>query len=251
MDMDDGLLRSLWTRFFRYNWAFGLFLVLLFGIPRFVLILEANVSGTYNFAFIIFFLMWFTPFVFLTKKGRKKIGLKRPGHYRHLLVSFLLGVLSCAVVFGIFTLLYQITLDHAFVYILRSGGVPSGLADSDKLIYFSIAVIPCMLFSPIGEEFLYRGVVHGSFVNRFGEVKASFFDSLAFALTHLAHFGIIYDAGHWHFSVLPALLWVVCMFSVSQVFFRCKLLCDSITGAVLAHAGFNFAMMYFIFYWIY
>lgn len=42
MDMDDGLLRSLWTRFFRYNWAFGLFLVLLFGIPRFVLVLEAN-----------------------------------------------------------------------------------------------------------------------------------------------------------------------------------------------------------------
>lgn len=107
-----------------------------------------------------------------------------------------------------------------------------------------------MLFSPIGEEFLYRGVVHGSFIAKYGEVKASIFDGLAFALTHLAHFGIIYQAGSWDFYMVPALLWVVSMFTVSQVFFRCKLMCDSIFGAVFSHAGFNFAMMYFIFYYI-
>ena len=52
-----------------------------------------------------------------------------------------------------------------------------------------------MTFSPIGEELFYRGIVHGSFTGRFGEQKASFFDSLTFAITHLAHFGIVYVLG--------------------------------------------------------
>lgn len=244
-------LRKFWQRFFSYNWIFGLFLILLFGIPRFALVLQANVSGKYNFAFIIFFLMWFAPLVFLTKQGRRSMGMKRPNHYVRLLFSFIAGVLSCAVVFGLFLLLYEKAEGNAFVYIAKAGGVPAGLADLDRLIYFLIAAIPSMLFSPIGEEFLYRGVVHGSFVQRFGETKASFFDSSAFALTHLAHFGIVYQITGWAFLPVPAVLWVFSMFTVSQVFFRCKLMCDSIYGAVFAHAGFNFAMMYFIFYSIY
>lgn len=243
-------LRKFWLHFFTYNWKFGVFLILLFGIPRFILVLQANVSGGYSQAFIIFFLMWFTPVVFLTKYGRRTIGMKRPRHYMRLLYSFALGILSCTVIFGVFLLLYDKTIGNAFVYISNIGKTPTDLADSDRLIYFLIATIPSMLFSPIGEEFLYRGVVHGSFVGKFGEVKASIFDGLAFALTHLAHFGIIYQAGYWDFYTVPALLWVVSMFVVSQVFFRCKLMCDSIFGAAFSHAGFNFTMMYFIFYHI-
>ncbi|MDR0938518.1 MAG: CPBP family intramembrane metalloprotease [Mediterranea sp.] len=124
------------------------------------------------------------------------------------------------------------------------------ISEFERLTYFLVAAIPSMIFSPIGEEFLFRGLVHGSFVCRFGEVGALFFDSGAFALTHLAHFGIIYSAGGWSFLPIPALLWVLSMFLVSQVFFRCKLMCDSIFGAVFSHSGFNFAIMYFILYHI-
>lgn len=244
-------LRKFWLRYFQYNWKFGLFLILLFGIPRFILVLQANMSGTYNYAFIIFFLMWFTPIIFLTKQGRKSISLNRPNHYIRLLYSFALGLLSCTAIFFVFYLLFGHSLNNAFGYIGRLGAIPSNLPASDKWIYFLIATIPSMIFSPIGEEFLYRGVVHGSFVSRFGEVRASYFDGLAFALTHLAHFGIVYTALGWSFLPIPAVLWVLSMFAVSQVFFRCKLLCDSIWGAVFSHAGFNFTMMYFIFYWIY
>lgn len=73
-------LRTFWLRYFRYNWKFGLFLILLFGIPRFILVLQASKAGTYNLAFIVFLLMWFTPLVFLTKQGRKSIFLHRPNH---------------------------------------------------------------------------------------------------------------------------------------------------------------------------
>lgn len=106
-----------------------------------------------------------------------------------------------------------------------------------------------MIFSPIGEEFLYRGVIHGSFVEKSGEFKASIYDSLAFALTHLAHFGIIYDGEAWQFLLAPSILWVLSMFLVSQLFFRCKMMSQSIFGAVLSHSGYNLAMMYLIFYY--
>ena len=242
-------LRKFWTRFFTYNWVFGLALILLFGIPRFIMVLQANVSGGYSSVFIIFLLMWFAPLIFLTKLGRKNMEMKRPNSYLRLLYSFVLGALSCVLIFGVFWLLYQNTESNAFAYISRISGAPMGdISDSDKLIYFIIAVIPSMLVSPIGEEFFYRGVVHGSFVGQFGEAKASVFDSLAFAFTHLAHFGIVYLAGQWTFLPLPAIIWVISMFAVSQLFFRCKLMCDSILGAIFSHAGFNFAMMYFIFY---
>ncbi|MDR0938279.1 MAG: CPBP family intramembrane metalloprotease [Mediterranea sp.] len=245
------VLLRIWQHIFKFDWRFGVFLVLLFGIPRFILVLDANVSGNYGTAFIIFFLMWFAPLLFLTKKGRREIGMWRPNRYIHLLGSFVTGALSCAAIFGMFVLFYGKGEGNAFVYMARATAQIGGtIPESERLTYFLIAAIPSMIFSPIGEEFLFRGVVHGSFVGQFGESGASFFDSGAFALTHLAHFGIVYSAGNWSFLPIPALLWVLAMFFVSQVFFRCKLMCNSIFGAVLSHSGFNFAMMYFIFYHI-
>lgn len=242
-------LNKIWSRYFSYNWQFGLALILLFGVPRFILVLDANMSGGYGTAFIIFFVMWFTPFIFLTRKGRREIGFKRPNNYLRLLYSFALGALGCGAIYGLFYLLYGNTISNSLVYISKAS-TSVVLDDSHRLIFFLIAAIPSMLFSPIGEEFLYRGVIHGSFVPKFGETKASLFDSLAFALTHLAHFGIIFDAGVWKLLPVPALLWVLSMFAVSRLFFACKQMCDSIFGAVLSHAGYNFAMMYFIFYHI-
>ncbi|MCD8080047.1 MAG: CPBP family glutamic-type intramembrane protease [Bacteroides sp.] len=241
-------LRPFWKHLFRYNWKFGLFLILLFGIPRFVLVLHANVSGGYNTAFIIFLLMWFTPLIFLTRQGRKEIGLRRPRSFLWLPASFLAGGLCCMMVFVLFGWLFSNPTHQPLNYIAGAGAVPAEISDSDRLTYFIIASIPSMLFSPIGEELLYRGLIHGSFTGQFGETRASVFDSLAFALTHLAHFGIIYQNGHWHFLWLPALLWVVCMFVTSQVFFRCKQTAGSLYGAIFSHAGFNLAMMYLIFY---
>jgi membrane protease YdiL (CAAX protease family) len=107
-----------------------------------------------------------------------------------------------------------------------------------------------MVFSPIGEELFYRGIVHGSFVPKTGEHMASIIDSLAFALTHLAHFGIVYIMGNWSFLFVPSLLWVFFMFLTSRLFFLCKVKTGSILGAIASHAGFNLAMMYFILYHI-
>lgn len=244
--MNDAI-KKLWRPYFHYDWKSGVFLILLFGIPRFIIVLQSYVNKSYGTVAWIFVGMWLLPFVLLTKAGRKDIGLRSPSPWWRTGLSFAAGGVACFLLFEAFAGLYGSSLENPFVYI--GGNNPTnGIAGNDKFIYFLIAAVPSMLFSPIGEEFLYRGVIHGCFAGRFGQTKASFFDSAAFALTHLAHFGIVYTAAAWRFLPLPSLLWMLSMFLVSQLFFRSKRYCHSLWGAVAAHAGFNLVMMYGIFY---
>ena len=243
--------RSIWKPFLRFSPLWGIIFILFIGIPRFILVLQANASGNYNFTSIIFVIMWLLPFIFLQKDGRRLIGLRKPVAFRSLLYGFILGVLACLPVFLLGMLLYGESTSNWFVYISQSyrGGLPPDLT-AERHIYFGIFALTSMIFSPIGEELMYRGLIHQCFEDRFGSRRASEIDSSAFALTHLAHFGILYSATGWTFKPIPALLWVVMMFFVSRLFFYSKQKSGSIWGAVLSHAGFNLAMTYFIFYFI-
>ena len=234
---------KLWDRIFPNKWVLGLFLVLLFGIPRFILVLKSYVSGQSQWLSIVFTLMFFTPLLFLKKAGRREMGLKKSTHSWWLLWGFLLGCGMCLVLFAFTRLAFGLEISNPFVYI-------ASLANTENSsgIYFLIYMIIVMTFSPIGEELFYRGVVHQAFKEKLGENKASIIESAAFALTHLAHFGIVYAAGNWVLLPLPALIWLVCMFFTCMVFNLVRRGSGSIVGPILTHAGFNFGMGFLIFY---
>lgn len=236
----------------KFNWQFGLTLILLFGIPRFFVVLEANRIGNYNFTSILFVIMVLTPFLLLSKQGREVIGIKWTKNRKWLGSSFVLGVLTCTIIFFLGKYLYQDSIENWFVYVSKSySSIPiDELKGDNKLIYFVMFAVIGMTFSPIGEELLYRGLIHQSFVPKFGNNKASILDSLAFAIVHLAHFGIVYANGSWKLLFVPAILWIALMFLTSRLFFYCKTKTGSIYGAIISHAGFNFTMTYFIFYHI-
>ena len=235
-----------------FSWQLGLILILLFGIPRFFLVLEANRSGNYGLTSVIFVIMILTPFLLLTREGRQSIGLTFPKNIRWLTGSFFLGVLLCAIVFWIGNSLYQNSLSNWFVYISESyGSVPRDqLTGNNQLTYFLIFALVGMTFSPFGEEFLYRGLIHRCFTDRFGDNRASMIDSAAFATVHLAHFGIVFSAGEWTFLAVPALLWMGLMYVAGRIFYVCRKKTGSVFGAVISHAGFNLSMTWFIFYCI-
>jgi membrane protease YdiL (CAAX protease family) len=233
-----------------FNWRFGLILILLFGIPRFLIVLEANRTGNYNFTSIIFVIMALSPFLLLRKDGRRAIGLKKIKNPLWLIKSFVLGIFICTLIFLLGKFLYGASMDNWFVYISKSyRSIPvEELKGNHKPLYFAMFAIIGMTFSPIGEELLYRGLIHQSFVPGFGDNKASIIDSLAFSIVHLAHFGIVYSSGMFEILIVPALIWVILMFLTSRLFFYCKTKTGSIYGAITSHAGFNLAMTYFIFY---
>ena len=237
--------------YLQFNSSLGLTLIFLFGIPRFFIVLNANMTGSYGATSLIFISMWLVPFLLLKRDGRKQIGICKPKKYQWLIYAFVLGMVAAAIGYFIATFIYSHAIENWYVYISKSYRItPNQLQGSNRSIYFAIFAGTSMIFSPIGEELLYRGLIHESFVPQFGENKASIIDSSAFALTHLAHFGFVYTAGKWQFFLVPALLWVIFMFLTSRLFYFFRKKSGSIYGALLGHAGFNLTMTYFIFYHI-
>jgi hypothetical protein len=195
--------------------------------------------------------MCIAPFILLTKEGRRGIGLIKPKNKMWLIYSLLIGVSFCILMFAVAEILFANSMSNWFVYISKSYATSAlHLNDGDRLTYFIVYAFTSMTFSPVGEELFYRGIVHASFATDKSENTASVWDSIAFSLTHLAHFGIVFIDGKWEFILIPALLWVIGMFFASRLFFLCKQKTKSILGAIICHAGFNVAMIYFIFYHI-
>ncbi|WP_026462516.1 CPBP family intramembrane glutamic endopeptidase [Adhaeribacter aquaticus] len=246
--MANTKLRFLWSRLFKFNWVFGLILLVAICVPRFWMVLNANLTGNYGSIGIIMAISALVPFIFLSKEGRKQIGVTKPKNYTWILYSFLAGIAISAIIFALGYILYTNTLNNWFVYIGRSYNIATDLNAQDKLIYFIVFAVTGMCFSPIGEELFFRGIVHSSFSVSLGEKQATIIDSLAFALTHLAHFGIVFIYDRWKFLFIPSILWVLAMFITSLIFIQCKKKTGSIIGAIASHAGFNLAMIYLIFY---
>lgn len=238
------------TRFsFRFTWPWGLVFILLLGIPRFLVVLQASKTGNYQFTSLLFVVMLLLPFIFLTSLGRGLIGIVKPLKPKWLLYSLMTGALFSLVVYQSGEWLFGNTSSNWFVYLSNAYQNPQ-LSHFSKHIQFIIYGLIGITFSPIGEELFYRGLVHQCFVKSFGENKASMIDSAAFAFTHLAHFGILYLGSGYFFKPFPAVLWLVFMFMASRLFFLFKLQTGSIWGAVLGHAGFNLGMTYLIVYHI-
>ncbi|MBD2700496.1 CPBP family intramembrane metalloprotease [Spirosoma sp. BT702] len=241
-------LKPVWNRLFAFNWKFGILLLFVLCIPRFLLVLQANSSANYGSIGLIMLISASCPFIFLTRYGRRKIGLTKPTRYSVLVLALLAGIIFSLLLYYLGISLYNHTESNWYVYIGKSYKIPASINESDKAVIFSIIALTSMVFSPIGEEFFFRGIVHSSFAQSFGTKAGSLVDSLAFALTHIAHFGLVFVNHQWLFLPIPALLWVVSMFLVSMLFFRFKTYSGSILGAVLCHSGFNLGMTYSIFY---
>lgn len=248
MNENQPLTKPFWKRTFS-PWLLGVILIFAWGIPRFWLVLEANRLGSYQWIPLVFITMALTPFLFFTKAGRLQMDWRKPDNKQWLGIGFLFGMACSTAIYGIGQFLFGSSIENWYVYIAQSySNVPNPLSDGDRMTYFLIYATMSMLFSPIGEELFYRGVVHELLATRWGDNIASRLDSLAFALTHLAHFGIVYYLGKWQLLPIPAFLWIVLLFITCRVFFLARKKSGSILGAIVAHAGFNFGMVYWIFY---
>jgi len=241
-------LRLVWNRFFVLNWKFGLFLLLIVCVPRFILVLNANETGNYSSIGLMMIVSALVPFIFLNKQGRKQIGIKATRKLHYLIVAIVIGLSLSLLLHYIGQGLYGDSYKNWYVYIGKSYNIPETIAAQDKKVMFIIMAVTAMTFSPIGEELFFRGIVHSSFAKSFGHKKASVIDSLAFSITHLSHFGLVFVNNSWDFYPVPALTWIISMFIVSLLLYQMKRFTHSIWGAVLCHSGFNLGMTYCIFY---
>lgn len=238
---------SSWLRF---DVKTGSLLLAVFSTVRFALVLHANVAKSYQVVALVFVAMMLLPFLLLTRAGRRQIGLVLPARWWGVLLGGLLGVVSCIVLFYVASFCFGLTESNPLVYIARTYKVPSVLHADTRRLYFLIYAGTSMLFSPIGEELFYRGLVHECFAASMGNRRATLLDSAAFAVVHLAHFGLVYSTQGWRFLAWPSLLWVISLFVSCLLFSVGRAKSGSVLGAMAAHALFNVTMSYFIFYHI-
>lgn len=243
------MLKEFWKEKFNFDWKLGFGLILIFSSTRFFAVLYGIQTGDNKYLPIIFSLMILLPFLLLKKSGRTFAKIKRANSKFSLLKSFLIGAIVSCLIFLLGQLLYGNDTLNWFKYIGETYPIDfESISKSDKTIYFVVFAMIGMTFSPFGEELFYRGVIHASFVRKYGERGSAIIDSLAFGLVHLAHFGILYQNETWKFYIVPAILWVLLMFMTGLIFNYCKRLSDSIWGAILAHMAFNLTMTYLIFF---
>lgn len=193
-------------------------------------------------------IMAIAPFIFLSKYGRKKIGIEKPTNNRWLIVAFTIGIVFSIFLYLLGETFYGNSYQNWYNYIGKSYNIPQEIDEQSKLVMFGIAALIGMTFSPIGEELFFRGIVHSSFANSVGDKIASLIDGSAFAIVHISHFGLIFINQEWKFLLMPTLIWVLSMFCVSILFYICRKRSGSILGAILCHAAFNLGMTYCIFY---
>lgn len=241
-------LKPFWSKYFKFDWRFGLFLILIICIPRIILVLHGNVIGNMQFVGITMLIMAIAPFIFLSKIGRKQIGIKKPPNNHWLFIAILIGSIFSILLYFLGETIYGDSYENWYNYIGKSYNIPQEIDEKGRLVMFIISAIIAMTFSPIGEELFFRGIVHSSFANSLGNRKASIIDSSAFAIVHISHFGLVFHNQQWEFLFIPTLIWVLSMFIVSILFYVCRKRSGSILGAILCHLAFNLGMTYCIFY---
>lgn len=195
-----------------------------------------------------FVLMALAPWALLDRAGRCAIGLRRPDAARFL-PAVLAGAGAAVACGALGVLLFGAGPDNWYASVAT---YYRGTMDTSRLgmaALYLIFTTPALVFSPIGEEIFFRGLLQRALEERLSVRTATWLECAAFGLVHLCHHGLAVSAAGVGLSVRPlsAALWVGLMFLVALMFAQIKKRSGSLYPAMAAHAAFNAVMNAVIF----
>jgi len=242
--MENSLLRPAWQKVFRLDIIFITVMFVLLGIIR--------VTGLYREEIYLvvsgFLIMWVLPFIFFSKNGRRRIGVKKPERWLWLILSFLLGAIVAIAFYFIGYLLYGTGIENWGMTVARE------FSDQEEVlipVVFAVVTLLSMLFSPIGEELFFRGMIQEVLAERLTSYKlASFWGSFLFAAIHLPHHDIFFSGLGYFSIIIPLAIWFVMMYLVSILFIFARIKSGSIFGAIACHSGYILGMNLFIYHFL-
>ena len=201
---------------------------------------KIRIGGIWSTLFIplSMIIIWPIPWLFSTKEARNGMGFKAPKSKNWFLLGPLYAlvalVISTSIVWVIFgNNVNTWMVQHALYLNEALSQAPSNASMSTR---FALITIPALMFSPFAEEFLFRGYMISGFIKIWGIRNAICIQAFAFALAHLAHYGLN------PFQPLLIAIWFPSMFFVSVVLGWIVLKSGSIWVAVLSHGLINIGM---------
>lgn len=189
-------------------------------------------------------MIWPIPWILSAREGRSAIGLRRPDH----LIWFVFGSLAAAVTLVLCALAAWAAfgtgganwfVHHALMLRDILLEVP---ADMSIAVQYLIVTGPALIFSPLAEEFLFRGYLMESYSRRWGPRSGMIVQAGAFTLVHLAHYGLN------PFNPMLLAVWLPSMFLAAVVLGWIVRRSGSLWPAIVAHAVFNAAMNAVVFW---
>lgn len=198
-----------------------------------------------------FCIMAILPWLLLTPAGRLQVGLQKPSTMSACFLAIALGAGSALVCFLLGTILFRHTDNNWFVNIGNSYKAIMDTSYMSFLMLNLIFTLPAIIFSPIGEEIFYRGVLQKTLEQKLSVSTSTIIECGLFAVIHLVHHGIIKTATGLGFLPLSGMLWMVQMFFVAWMFSWLRAKTRSIYMAILSHMVFNLVMnmTIFLFLW--
>lgn len=206
--------------------------------------------GPFNLRWLLplgFCLMMVLPWVLLTQDGRRQIGLKKPHKKSYYLLGIGLGITAPFICFLLGYFIYGNTSNNWFVNIGNNYKTVMNTSGMSFWMLHLIFTIPAMLFSPIGEEIFFRGVLQKTLEQKWSTSSSTFIECCLFGVVHLCHHGFLKAGGSLVFLPMSGLLWVIQMFFVAWMFAWLRAKSGSIFVAILAHSIFNLTMNVLIF----
>jgi len=197
-------------------------------------------GGIWNVLFIplSMIILWPIPWLFSNRQARISMGFKAPVSQIWFLIGPLCALASLAVCTGVVWLIFGNSANNWMVQhaLYLNEALSQAPSNSSTFYRFAIISIPALIFSPLAEEFLYRGYMISGFTQKWGIRSALCIQALAFALVHLAHYGLN--------PIQPLLIaiWVPSMFFVAMVLGWIVVKSGSVWVAVLSHGFFNIGM---------
>jgi membrane protease YdiL (CAAX protease family) len=108
--------------------------------------------------------------------------------------------------------------------------------------------VPALIFSPLGEEIFFRGVLQQAAEERWTHRTALIVDAGWFAAVHLFHHGIVRIEGEVRILLLSGAIWMLLIFCTGVLFAYLRQKNGSLPVPILSRAAFNLTMNFTILY---
>jgi hypothetical protein len=191
-------------------------------------------------------LMAAMPWLLLARPQRQAMGLQAAQPTTAYTWALLWGPAAATLCFALGWALYGRGADHWFVSVANSfrAQPTPGFGLLQLHLMFTL---PAIIFSPIGEELYFRGLMQRALETRFTARSSTHIEAAWFATVHLLHHGVALAAGVWTLRPVSGALWCALMFGLSWSLALLRRRGGSVWPAVLAHSAFNAPMNGFIF----